>query len=264
MNQTKQTLWQVVVMQRDRDSFCRLLRHSARHFPWREFKAGDDRFAFFFCRTTPLMPASYKLWLFMQNHNYFHVLKNTSSGGKIETDPLFHYLFCSKKWQVLCRRMWRDTEFSLPARPLDKQHREALVIYSLWRQASACNWFILILVHSLHASHTEARAWHKRILKLPLYSPSRYDIVMPWICCWRFYSVFSENILPALLSEMCCANNQSGDSFRSSSTQRGNGIIDMDTLVCLESVFLTTQTSHFVPICTIPLVWKDAQGWDRG
>lgn len=71
MNQTKRTLWQVTVMQRDSDSFCRLPRRSAWHFPWREFKvAGWQICLFFFCSTTPLMPASYKLCLFMHNHNY--------------------------------------------------------------------------------------------------------------------------------------------------------------------------------------------------
>lgn len=61
-----------------------------------------------------------------------------------------------------------------------------------------------------------------------------------------------ENVLPALLSEMCCANNRSGDLFRSQSTQRGNGIIDMDTLVCVEKH--RSHTYIFVTIWTIQLV----------
>lgn len=54
---------------------------------------------------------------------------------------------------------------SLLVRPLGQQQRGALVIYSLSRQASACNWFPLILGHSMHASQTEVITWHKKTFK---------------------------------------------------------------------------------------------------
>lgn len=166
-----------------------------------------------------------------------------------------------------CERTWTALYLPLDSRPLGKQHEEALVIYSHWWQAPACNWFTLILVHSIHASHTEFRTWHKRILKLPLYSPSRYGLVMPWICCWRFYRMSGENVLPALLSEMCCANNRSGDLFTTQvyTERKWNywyGHIGMcgNMRFCFFGFFCVNTgptLTRFLTICTIQLAWKE-------
>lgn len=55
----------------------------------------------------------------------------------------------------------------------------------------------------------------------------------------------NENILRiAFPSEMCRANNQSGDLFGAQSTQKENGSIDMDTLMYVEKCFLLTKASY--------------------
>lgn len=151
---------------------------------------------------------------------------------------------------------------SLLVRPLGQQQRGALVIYSLSRQASACNWFPLILGHSMHASQTEVITWHKKTFKafslqsVPLWPCDALNFLLKVLQgVWRIHI--------ACLGEWNVLCKQSKWRFIQVSVYMEWKWNCWYGQICHEwkKVFFCHRlhTYKFVTICTSQLVWKDTQ-----